>query len=162
MSDVTVSFRLGLDDAVGGYEDAPTVRELIIREAARQLLAGDKDAIRRAAIDGIREVAAEEARAAAREIVETPIRPVDRYGDPRGEPVTLRAFIGDEIKRELRLTTDRSAFDSRSSTLTKVIQGEVSSVVAKELKAALDEAKAAVGKALRDAAAKAMAERLQP
>lgn len=156
---VNVALELSLSDAAHGYDGAPTILEEIVAAAARQVLDEDKAEIRRAALAGVREIAAAEGSKAAAELVAAPFQPFDRYGDPRGAPVTLRAFIADEIRAQLKLQPDRG---HSPNAFTTVLRDEIRRAIDGELKAALDEARKQIGDELRAAALAALAKRIAP
>lgn len=153
--EIQATIALSLDDHVGAYESAPTIREKIIRECASILLR-DGGLTEKAVHAAVREVASEEARKSAQEIVASEFQPRDRYGHPAGKPVLLRAYIADLMRGELILKDTHGS----GTIMTQLIREEVQKVVNGELKAAMDEAKKQIGEALRAAATEALAKQL--
>jgi hypothetical protein len=91
--------------------------------------------------------------------LEGSVQPTDRWGEPTGEPTTLRAMVMAEVNRALTKPEHRSGVNRDGETLVqRVIREQVTSVLAKELAEAAAIAKAEVKGAVATSAAQAIAE----
>lgn len=149
----------GYDPDVGVAVEPTTIEGLVIDRAAQMMcdraIGGGREGIAdlRRRVQGVTET---EIREAVRPLVEeallSGIRKTNSYGDPIGEPMTLRAEI-------VRIATDymNKPSDSYSrgkgTVVQQFVKTEVDKAVKAELKTALDEAKEEVVAAVRGQAA---------
>lgn len=166
MEPVTITIQLDIDKhlvAYRGYDrdgepiaEPQTIEEVILDLAAMQVANRiDKESSKDLATR-VRSIRDEEIRARVTPEIEaaltTPFRRTNSYGEPSGAETTLR----DEI---VRVATDYLSKPSdsyhrdRGTVVQAFVAAEVKKAVDKELKGALDEAKAAVREAVTGQAA---------
>lgn len=107
----------------------------------------------------IREEAAAAAPKVAEEILAEGVRRRDAFGSARGEAVPLRTIVAEEATKQLARSNGRHL--GQENVLEKLIRSEVASELRKELKGTLDEAKKTVAEAVREEAAKLLAESMK-
>ncbi len=144
---------LDLNAKVGGG----TVADLIVKAALAKLVKGDEwNTVK----DRVREITDEEIRAHAKtqiaEALNGGIRKTNTFGEPYGEPTTLRALIAEEVKAELAKAGD--PYRSKDSTVRKIVREQVAAAFKTELAEAVAEEKAKVVAAVRASAADLIAQ----
>lgn len=114
-------------------------------------------ALERRLESAILDVIREQAAAAAPGIVETMlsegVRRTDTWGDPRGEPVPLRALIAEKAKEALTYPAGQRG----TNAITRFMNDAVDKALTGELQAELDAAKAALREQLTAKAAELLA-----
>lgn len=161
-----INLELDLNDPL--YEDGTSLRDLIVKRASAQLLEhvqkeGNAWPTLRGRVEKMRD---DEIRAALLPVigqaVAEAVQPTNTFGEPRGEPVTLRGLIVKEAREQLKQSgRDRRhpSSDRRGATLLEhVIAHEVEGALGKELRAELEAAKADVKVAVREKGAEVIAE----
>lgn len=169
--DVTVS--IDLDEHLRGqthydadgetYSEPTTLEDVVLAEVVRTVVAKlVTDDLYRGLRQKVLEIRDEVIREAVTplvtEAIEASVQPTDHYGEPKGEPTTLRAII---VKNAQDYLSKPSGGDYNRKALAPVqafIAAEVASTVTKELREALDAGKAEVKQALQEQGAKLIAE----
>lgn len=157
---------LSLDTVLGERYDLDadrnvplTLADAIVEAAARRLAGGAdwpdvKSRVRQIRDDEIRKRVAAEIEAA----VTNSVQRTNGYGEPIGEPTTLRQEIARIAGEAVKLNTRASGLSHQSTALQEVIRTEVDKALAAELKSVVDGEKAKVVKAVRDKAAELLAQ----
>lgn len=165
MDELIVGFRYSSDPDSDG---APiTLVEAVVEEVARMVLHAIKNDTQSGIYPTLRERAAtirdEEIRSAIKPAIEQAVaaamQPTDGYGNPKGEPKTTHELIVEQATKAL--TAKEHDHYSRNKGLNIVeqfIATEVRTTLDKELRGALEQAKADVLKAVRDQGAKVLSE----
>lgn len=171
-----INVEVNLDELVIGtrYSDDPddpghalTFVEAVAEDVARLVLQSIKNDTTRDTYRSLRERAAtirdEEIRAAIKPAIEQAVtatmQPTDIYGNPKGEPKTTHELIVEHATKVLTAkNTDHYARDKGQNIVEKFIAAEVHAALDKELKAALEQAKADVLQAVKDQGAKVLSE----
>ncbi|MEU8035691.1 hypothetical protein [Streptosporangium sp. NPDC049078] len=148
---------LNLDTKVSSnYSGTSTLAELICRQALDKLAKGPAwdDLAKR-----VREITTEEIRAHVTALIKDAmtgdLRRTNTYGEPYGEPTTLRTLIAEEAKTALTRPSDRS---SRTTVLQELVRNEVVAAMRAELSTAIADERAKVVAAVRTQAAQLIAE----
>jgi hypothetical protein len=84
------------------------------------------------------------------------LRRTNSYGEPTGEPTTLRSMIGEEAKKALTRSTD--GYNRGETVLQKLVREQVAQAMKTELSEAIKEERAKVVAAVRDKAGQIIAE----
>lgn len=114
----------------------------------------------------IRDIRDEEIREQLRpmvaETLSASIQRTNHYGEPTGDPVTLREVVA-ETGRKLLIEPQRngSGYSTNETLVRRLIREEVDAAFGRELKAALDEAKAEIRTAVQAKGAAVLAETIQ-
>lgn len=162
MTQITID----LDRLAFGGEEGTTLAQAIVAEAARRVLENDRE-IRQLVRDRVQRIADDEIRALFAPMlasaIENAVQPTNTWGEPKGEPTTLREAIVDRMRRYL--TEPDPDFRSREpggrrTRIDSFIAKEVDGAVKQELKGALDEAKAEVLAGVKEKASEVIAETL--
>jgi hypothetical protein len=144
---------LDLGATVGGQ----TLADVIVRHALDKLAQGDpwNNLAKR-----VQDITDEEIRAhvadTIREALNGDLRRTNSYGEPYGEPTTLRALIGQEAKTTL--TRDSGEYGRRETVLQKLIREEVGNAFRKELSDVIAKEREKVVAAVREQAGQLIAE----
>ena len=139
--------------ASGGRDQEP---DLIVNAAVGKLAKNPEwEGIQ----DRVRRIRDEEIRIHVSGLIEDALtaglRKTNTYGEPYGEPTTLRTLIGEEVRSALAKAADR--YGSRESIVRKLVREEVDKALRKELSEAIAEEKAKVVAAVRGQAAELIA-----
>lgn len=138
-----------------------TLLEAVIAQAAERLVdhakrEGVKDPYK-TLVERVRNIRDEEIREAVKPIIraamQRSVQPTNGLGEPAGEPKTLNELIVDEATKQLTSTAKTSTTDFRrrdQTVLEAVIAEQVGAALNKELKTALEGAKAEVLAAVRE------------
>ena len=158
-------------DADGEYAGSgpTTLEDVVLGMAAKQL--ADR-AMRshddyRPLTDRVRKIRDEVIREKIDPIIEealsAPIRKTNSFGEPTGSETTLRTLIADQAEQALKVsnTNNPNRFRDTDTTLTKFIAAEIDKALKKELKGALDEAKAQVLARVQEAGGEVIADTLK-
>lgn len=99
------------------------------------------------------------------EAIEKALQPTNSFGEPKGEPLTLRQVIVNQAVEQLK-APDRShqrGFDARhnGTVLEKIIAEAVASTLTRELQGAIEEAKREVVATIRAKGAEVIAETMR-
>lgn len=140
---------LDLDAKVGGGR---TVADLIVQAALAKLVKGDywntvKQRVERLTEEEIRD----HAKTLIGEALDGGIRKTNTYGEPVGEPTTLRSIISGEVSKQLSKAAD--PYHSKDSVVHKIVREQVEIMLKKELAEAIAEEKAKVVGTVREKAA---------
>lgn len=157
---------IGYDDDGDPIEGPTTVEDLVLQMAAdrlvRQVMREGYDwrGDLRKRVNSIRdEVIAEKLRPDIEAAFAGPIQKTNNYGDPVGEPTTLREVVVGRVEEWLK-SSDRDSFRNPKG-LTKpqqLIAEEVDRVLAREMKDAIAAAKAEVVAAVQAKGAELLAQ----
>lgn len=165
VGEVTLDTVIGEHTEYYGPDDEPsrkpyTLRDLLVKEFLRKMLTEGGMHSLRTTIEQIRrEVVREMVEQTVREILAGPFQPTSAYGENTGEPTTLRAMIATQAAAALKVRTD-SSYGRRESVVEKIVREETGSVLAKELKAALEAERAKVVALMQSEGAKLIAQML--
>lgn len=152
------------DDPDGG---PVTLIDAVVEEVGRLVLQSIKNDTTRDTYRSLRDRAAtirdEEIRAAIKPAIEQAVtatmQPTDGYGNPKGEPKTTHELIVEHATKVLTAkNNDHYSRDKGQNIVEQFIAKEVQAVLNKELKAALEQAKADVMRAVKDQGAKVLSE----
>lgn len=143
-----------------------TIQEAIVSHAAYQVRRDlfterDKEATNREITLARQEAINVQIAPIVAEAIAQPLRKTNSYGEATGPEVTLRQLIIDEVTAFLNEPVGDSYSRNRSSRAATLIREEVANVVAQDLKSAIAEAKVAAVKAVTDAAAEVVAEKMR-
>lgn len=120
----------------GPHDEAMTVGDLVVAEVARQFMATDDYRTLRARIREIRdEVIHAQITPMIAEAVAKPIQRTGAYGDPIGEPISMREVVVDEARKILQ-STPQGSYDRNAQSLGRKLIHEM---VEKEMRAELTE-----------------------
>lgn len=151
-------------DAANGIRGA-SLQDLIVEAAAQQVLAGAREDVggyRKGLRERIAAIQDEHIRAAVLPDIEAAltraVQPTDHYGQPKGEPVTLHEVITEKAMSWLTTPASERYGESRMTPVERLIKEEVERAFAREVKAALDEAKQQVKDAVQQQGARVLAE----
>jgi len=142
------------------YGPGSTIGDLVAAQIV-QRLTSDRDWYERTreVAEIKREVIREAVRPAIEQAVAEPIQKTSVYGDPIGEPVTLREVIVDEARKLVNKSTDQYS-RSGQTVLQKLVADEVKEAFSAEIRDAVQQARASVadeiGKQVASAVAAAM------
>ena len=139
-----------------------TLQELVIVEVARQVIAQvgreATDRIRADVYDTRGRMITEAVQPLIAEAVTKAVQATDPYGQPKGEPTTLREIIVQAATSQLTQPTSERYGSPRETVVQRIIREEVEGVVKRELKQAVDAAKAEVAAAVQTQAAAVITE----
>lgn len=138
-------------DRDGDYSVQPvTFEDLVLDAAAFKLMSaainkrdGSWDTLRKRVDDITKEQIAEAIQPLIREAIENPFRKTNTFGEPVGEPVTLREVIVEQARKTMSEPVDRNRRE-KGSWLDDHIRTTVQAVVKDELAPVIAEAKAEV------------------
>lgn len=145
-----------VDQIVSGYMNGGEYRE------------GARDAIQEAILEAVAPNIGAEVGAMVMDVLEKPIQPTNQFGEPTGEPVTMRARVAAQVKAFLEEKVDRDGKPrpndgnyygntERKTRAEWAIHKAVESIVNDELRKAIDaaskEVKAQVGAAVQKSVA---------
>ena len=159
---VTVS-EVTLDSIVRqGYdgEAGATIADLVAAQVVQRLASNNQEwyELHRTVTEIKREVIREAVLPMIEQAITEPIQKTSAYGDPIGEPTTLRSVIVDEARKLLDKRAD--SYGSSQTVLQKIVAEEVKTAFAAEIKDAVAKARASVadeiGKQVASAVAAAM------
>jgi hypothetical protein len=168
MNPVNVTIELDLDKHLRNFvrfdeegeevSESTTIEDVILDMAARSLVVGIDKELRRDLGGRVREIRDEiivdELRPEIENALSQPFRRSNSYGEPTGPETTLREEIvrvaQDMLNKPVRST---ARYDQQRTLVEETIHTQVHKVLASELKAAVDEAKAAVRAAVTTEAA---------
>lgn len=150
----------------GNAEDgtrSTSLREMVANAAVERLVTdARREAWGKTIRDRVRAIRDDEIREAVRPSIEEAltkaIQPTDVYGTPKGEPVTLREHIVQTASDWLTKKSSERYGEKAMSPAERLIKEEVTRVFDREVKAALDDAKAQVMAAVQQEGARVLAE----
>lgn len=151
------------------YDAEPmTLRDAVIDAIARQAIEthGKTYNLPTLVTDLRAEVIREHLTPIVRAAITGTVQPTNRFGEPAGQPVSMRETIVAEARQVLLAKVTRNGnpaapYDRDAEPyITRLIRQQVQAVFADELKTALDEAKTELREALRKVAAAKLAEAL--
>lgn len=96
--------------------------------------------------------ALEEAQRLVREALEGEIKPTNRYGEPQGEPTTLRDLIRQDIAAYLAEPAKQWRSDERKNGFRALLREQVDEAMSKELHAVVADARRKVSEAVQQKA----------
>lgn len=150
---------LDLDEAIGGYYDedgdlvgAKTVGSAVIAKLVEQAAKGDYYSTLKTRIEQIRDEAIRAAiEPVIAEALSKPLVKTNSWGEPQGKETTLRELIMEQVRKTLGISTEgtyRNGSYERSTTLEKLVRGQVATAINDEIAEAVKAAKEAVPDAL--------------
>lgn len=145
------------------YGEDGNAASLILNLAAAKLLASLQQDVRSDLRGRAKELADAELRVLLRDPIKQAIgqafQPTDAFGEPKGEPKTLREVIVEEATKQLRKPDRDSYSNRRGETLVQVIvREEVQRALRAELQEAMKQARAEVMAAVREQGSEVIAE----
>jgi len=131
-----------------GYdgESATTIADLVAAEIVQRLAAKREEwyELSRTVTEIRREVIREAVLPAIEQAIAAPIQKTSLYGDPVGDPVTLREVIVDEARKVISAKDPNDYRGDKGTFLVRVVREEVSNALRAEIAAEVAKAKAAV------------------
>jgi hypothetical protein len=156
-----LSRRVGVDPESGETLTEPmTMEDVVLDAAVARVVAGLDQEIRKELGGRVRAIRDEIIRDAVAPIIEEALSGeiirTNGYGEPTGQPTTLREIITKDAQAALKLVPranrgTRSSYDMTPAT--KVMEAEVDRVVTAEVKAIVQQVKDETRDAIREAAA---------
>lgn len=153
------SRNVGWDPATGPESEPVALGDLVVNGLVDRLTAeikSDAEPYRGAvsvAREAIAAAAKDEATALVREALSGRIQRTDNWGDPQGEPTTLRDLIRGEIQAFLGEKPPRPGYNDTPGPFRQLLKVEVQDALAKELREEIRAARAQVAAAVRERAA---------
>lgn len=153
---------VGWDEEGEPVEEPMTMEDAVVEAAARQVLASAKSDVRELVREAARKQIGESIRAIIEplivEALTASIQPYNSYGEPKGEPVTLREVIVKKATEEFRLPSSRNYHPDKATLIEAVIREEVHKALKKDLVDAISEARKQVLAAVQEKGAEVIAE----
>jgi hypothetical protein len=144
---------LDLNATVGGQ----TLADVICREALRKLAKGDSwNSLAKRVQDITDEEIRNHVTALIADALNGDLRRTNSYGEPTGEPTTLRSLIGEEAKTALTRSTD--GYNRGETVIGKLVREQVTQAMKAELAEAIKEERAKVVAAVHEQAGQIIAE----
>ena len=155
-----IDIHITMDTEVGDPELDPetgqcigpgaTVRDLVVEQAVTRMVPQLLPAVADALIAAAQVEIAERVAELVREVLTEPFQITDQWGHKRGEPVTIRQRVAEEIKAQLQ-PAGRGDFgrNTSSTVLTDVIKAEVDGALGAEMRAEVAKGKALIIDALK-------------
>jgi hypothetical protein len=141
-----------------GVQTARTLGEEVARKVANTLMRDEEyPGLRRKVMDLRVEEIREQLKPIVSAAIEEGVRETNRYGEPVGEPTTLRALIIKEVGDLLRRPVDNYSRE-KGTWVQALVKENVQKVLREELGAALADEKAKVVAAVRAKAADMIAQ----
>lgn len=148
---------------VHGNTEDETIDEAVLRHAGWAILQRMDDKVRRDLSSKVSDTRTEMIRERLEpildEAMEASVQRTNEYGEPKGDPVTLRELITEMIRKELTFKTDR--YGDGVSALSKLIKSEIERKLDGELRKALDEGKKVILDQLKAHAAQVMTDAME-
>lgn len=135
--------------------------DLVVRELVRRAVEDQGagwDSLARAVAKIRTEVIRAKVEAEVEAALTAEFRPTNSWGEPTGEPTTLRALIAKQAQEAVKMGLARPGYREGESTAMRVIRDQVNGMLAKELAEAVAEEKAKVVAAVRAKAAEMIAQ----
>ena len=155
----TVEQAMAYDDESGPYVAGERTVGHLVAEMIVDRLVQDRDRwheLRSTVTEIKREVIREAVLPQVEQAISAPIQKTSAYGDPIGEPVTLREVIVDEARKLVNTPTDR--YDSHSGTLlSKIVAEQVREAFANEVRDQVKQARDSVADEIGKQVASAVA-----
>jgi hypothetical protein len=124
--------------------EATTIADLVVRRIVRKATQGpDWDSLARRITTVRDEVIRELVRPQVEEALTAPVQRTSSWGDPVGDPQTLRDVIIAEAQKLLKQPADSYNRD-KGTVLEQVVRKEVQAALSAEIKAAVQQAREAV------------------
>jgi len=131
---------LAYDDENGPYVAGERTIGHLVAEMIVERLTQDRDRWYELRSTVIREAVLP----AIEQAIATPIQKTSLYGDPVGDPVTLREVIVDEARKVINAKDPNDYRGDKGTFLVRVVREEVSNALRAEIAAEVAKAKAAV------------------
>jgi hypothetical protein len=139
------------------HHDGVTLADLVAEQVTARLVnAGDWYEKTRVVAEVRREVIAEAVRPQVEEAIAAPLQKTNGYGEPVGEPVTLRTVIIDEVRKMLAKPADSYA-SGKGTVLQAMVRKEVEAAFANEVRDAVKQAREQVSEEIGQMVASAVA-----
>lgn len=163
--DAHLSKHIGYDEDGEPIQQAIELEDVLIGLVANKLVdrlvsqRGNWDGAVRERVNQVRdEVIVERITPLIDDALAAAVQPTNRFGEPSGEPTTLRSVIVQEATAWLTKPTGDSFTRSAKTNVAKLIADEVDRALGRELKTALDQAKADVTAAVKAKGAEVLAQ----
>lgn len=176
MEPLHIEFDLDLDrymrvgrgmDADGEPLEGPTSLEEVVVERAAQIIAAQAARDARRSLENqaevlLQQVVEDAVEPEVRRLLDEGVRPSNRFGEPTGEPRTLREEIARLAEEALRVRPNNDRrFPSDRTTMERVIVEEVDKALAGDLRDAAREARGQIRAALEEKGAEVMRETIE-
>lgn len=152
---------VGIDRDGEEMTEPQTIEDVVVEMAARQFVSGLDREIKSEFTRRVREIRDDEIRSQiaplVAEAVTRSVQETDLYGNPKGEPKTLTEVIVAQSATALQKKGDAYSRNSGRNLVEQFIHDEVTTAFTKELKAAVDQAKAEVLVAVKERGAEVLA-----
>lgn len=147
--------------------DPVRVRDLdqaVVVEAAKQLIGGSDYEFRRKIMEQVESASQEYVRTKVEQVLAEPIQKRQQWGDPIGEPVSIREIARTKLEEFLKAPAnhDRHRVDRSPSNLTDLVQVVVTSMIKNELAEDIRTVRRDVADKVQKQVLKAAAEALAP
>lgn len=130
------------------------VRKLIAQTAQTAEYTSLKERIVRVRDEEIRDII----RPLIVEGIEASFQPTNVYGEPKGDPITMRTVVVDQVKDVLRSVKDHNSYDRREPLVRQLVREMVEKELRKTLSEVIDDERKKVVAAVREQAAQLIAE----
>ncbi len=152
------SREVGYDDETGPQHEGIRLGDMVVDALVDRLardIKRDGDGLY-GAVTKAREAATaasrEEAAVLVREALVGEIRPTNHYGEPKGEPTTLRDLIRADIQAYLGEPERRSSYDERKGGFRALVREEVNTALTNELRDVMRDARAQAAAVVKERA----------
>lgn len=163
--DAHLSQHIGYDEDGEPIQQATELEDVLIGLAANKMVErlvsqrGNWDGAVRDRVNRVRdEVIVERVTPLIDEALAAAVQPTNRFGEPAAEPTTLRSVIVREATAWLTKPSGDGFARDRKSNIARIIGEEVDRAFNRELKAAIDAAKAEVSAAVQAKGAEVLAQ----
>lgn len=153
----------GYDPDSGPEVEPVRLGEMVVDSIANTLLDEIRRDIRAEVLKVLTPAIQNEVRGIVREQLDGTVRKTNRWGDPEGDPQSLRDLFAAEVKAYLSESPreNRSGYSdhgARPGGFRELIKREIDDAMTKELRGAIREARTAVSVKVRDRAAEILAD----
>lgn len=154
----SVADTLAYDEEGNVVGESHTIGEIVAQKIVERLAKEDRYHELTRQVQEIRkEVIREAVRPQVEEALNKPFRRSNIYGEPAGEPVTLRELIVDEVRRVLKDPADKYNRD-RGTVLEAAVHKEVEAAFASEIREAVKQTREQVSDRIGQIVADAVSE----
>lgn len=145
--------RLGYNHDTDEVDEIPlTLGASVADLIARRLIDGMRSDVRKAVLDSVTETIQAEVRDIVRGQLDGTVRQTNQWGEPQGEPQTLRTLLGKQVQEYLneKPRDNRQGYSAgyaKPGGFRELVEGEVDAALTKELRGVIAQArKDVVGK----------------
>ncbi len=144
---------------IGGERTDPIFEAVVSRLVERAAKKPEYASLRKRLAEIRTEMIQEQLAPLIHEAIQSSAQKTNTFGEPQGDPTTLRALIVDEAKATLaKSNVDRYDSKNRGTLLARIIREEVSFAFTDELKEVIAQAKTEATAAVQEKAATVIAE----